>query len=241
MLSPQRRPSAASLLSRDTTLKKPPFFVIGPNYPGAPIQDEGHFAAPNADHVMLVQSHDCTARQDPKAVGDSPRSITAKFPSPTTHSMSQAPGLQSNSKPQTTSSNSYTAIPRLGQASAPHFTPLGACRVKQWLTPLRRRISAPPRQTTPSLPVQAPPQGPISSSPSPLVPSNKHHPRAFEPHGCRRTAPSTPTAAPNGPSGPPWSSARCAAATAPPTAPTPSRSSPASCAPPANATSTYLR
>ena len=37
------------------------------------------------------------------------------------------------------------------------------------------------------------------------------------------------------------SSARCAAATAPATAPTPSRSWPASCAPPASATSTCLR
>ena len=41
----------------------------------------------------------------------------------------------------------------------------------------------------------------------------------------------------NKPSGPPSSSARCAAATAPARAPTPSRSSPASCAPHANANS----
>ena len=48
-------------------------------------------------------------------------------------------------------------------------------------------------------------------------------------------------AAPNRPSGPPWSSARCVAATAPATAPTPSRCWPASCAPPASAASTCLR
>ena len=55
----------------------------------------------------------------------------------------------------------------------------------------------------------------------------------------RRSTP--PTGAPNKPSGPPSSSARCAAATAPARAPTHSRSSPASYAPPANATSTCPR
>ena len=57
--------------------------------------------------------------------------------------------------------------------------------------------------------------------------------------GTRRSTP--PTGAPNKPSGPPSSSARCAAATAPARAPTPSRSSPASYAPHDNATSTCPR
>ena len=55
----------------------------------------------------------------------------------------------------------------------------------------------------------------------------------------RRSKP--PTGGPSRPSAPRWSPARCAAATAPGGGPTPSRCWPASCVPPANATSTRAR
>ena len=87
----------------------------------------------------------------------------------------------------------------------------------------------------------------LVDAPPPLDDAERASRRTWPPNSrpcsssCGTPRSTPPTGAPNRPSGPPSSSARCAAATAPATAPTPSRSWPASCAPPASATSTCLR